>query len=142
MARSRMQRARDFAARHRDQAKQLVQQVRTDAETVGSAAGMAYIRGRFGDDQLQFGDIDVELLAGVPLKLLAYMNVLGKSVSPDLHAIANGVLGEYAVQQAFAMGQEHRDQDVATEGLRRNARQMPPGNVAPIGAPQRSRVAR
>lgn len=140
MARSRMQRARDFAARHRDQAKQLVLQVRTDAETVGSAAGMAYIRGRFGDEQLQFGDIDVELLAGVPLKLMAYMNVLGKGVSPDLHAIANGVLSEYAVQQAFQMGVEHRDQDVATQGARRS---MGPGspNVSPIGA-QRSRVAR
>ena len=141
MARGRMQRARDFAARHRDQAKALVQQVRTDAETVGSAAGMAYIRGRFGDEQLQFGDIDVELLAGVPLKLLAYMNVLGRSVSPDLHAISNGILGEYAVQQAYQMGVEHRDQDNATAGVRRGA--MGPGNpnVSPIGA-QRQRVAR
>ncbi len=142
MARGRIQRARDFAARHRDQAKALVQQVRTDAETVGSAAGMAYIRGRFGDDQLQFGDIDIELLAGVPLKLLAYMNVLGRGVSPDLHAISNGILSEYAVQQAFQMGVEHRDQDTATQGARQRAAMgMGNPNVSPIGA-QRQRVVR
>jgi hypothetical protein len=140
MARSRMQRARDFAARHRDQAKALVQQVRTDAETVGSAAGMAYIRGRFGDDQLQFGEIDVELLVGVPLKLLAYMNVLGRSVSPDLQAISNGILGEYAVQQAYQMGVEHAQQD-AVQG-RFSPAAMGAGSVSPIGGAQRQRVAR
>jgi hypothetical protein len=136
---SAIQRARDFVRRRNEQAKNMVVQVRTDAETIGSAAGMAYLRGRFGAEQMQFGDIDVELLAGVPLKLVAYMNVLGKSVSPDLHAISNGILSAYAAQQALLMGSEHRDQDTAAAA---GVRGIGPGSVSPIGAPPRQRVAR
>jgi hypothetical protein len=135
---SAIQRARDFVRRRNEQAKNMVVQVRTDAETVGAAAGMAYLRGRFGAEQMQFGDIDVELLAGVPLKLVAYMNVLGKSVSPDLHAISNGILAAYAAQQAMLIGDEHRSQDnAATQGVRG----IGPGAVSPIGTAPRSRVA-
>ncbi len=137
---SAIQRARDFVRRRNEQAKNMVVQVRTDAETVGSAAGMAYLRGRFGAEQMQFGDIDVELLAGVPLKLVAYMNVLGKSVSPDLHAISNGILAAYAAQQAMLIGDEHRNQDNTTAATQ-GARGIGPGVVSPIGA-SRSRVAR
>jgi len=129
---SKMQRARDFLRRQREKARDMAVQVRTDAETVGAGAGMAYIRARFGPDQMQFGDIDVELLAGVPLKLLAYMNVLGRGVTPDLHALANGILTEYAALQAYELGQEHREQDNATQG--RRVRGIGPGNVSPIGA--------
>lgn len=134
---SAIQRARDFVRRRNEQAKNMVVQVRTDAETVGSAAGMAYLRGRFGAEQMQFGDIDVELLAGVPLKLVAYMNVLGKSVSPDLHAISNGILSAYAAQQAFLIGDEHRSQDGAAAA---GVRGIGPGNVSPINPNVRARA--
>jgi len=108
-------------------------QVLTDGLTVGSGAGAAYVRGRMGPEQMQLGDIDLELIAAVPLKFAAYINVFGRSLSPHLHAISNGVLTEYAALQAFELGQEHRDQDAATQGRARAVRGIGPGTVSPIG---------
>lgn len=133
MASSKMQRAREFLRRQREKARDVAVQVRTDAETVGAGAGIAYLRSRFPND-FQVGDIDVELIAGVPLKLAAYMNLLGRSVSPDLHAISNGILTAYAAQQAAELGAEHREQDTAVEGRRRrNVMGAAQPNVYPMG---------
>ena len=123
---SKMQRAKEFLRRRREQAKSVVTQMRTDAETYVAGGGIAYARGRFGDDSMQVADIDLELIIGAVSKAAAYMNVLGKSVSPDLHAVGNGVLTTYAAFQMLAMGKEHRQQDtalhsgfpIATEGVR------------------------
>ncbi len=142
MASSKMQRAREFVRRQREKARDLMVQVRSDAETVGAAAATGYVRGRFPAEQLQFGDIDVELIAGVPMKLLAYANVLGRSVSPDLHAISNGILACYAANQAYELGQEHRDQDGATQGRRAATRGMGPGSVSYMPGAQRQAAVR
>lgn len=138
---SAVQRARDFVRRNNDKARALMIQVRTDAETNGSAFAMGYARGRFTDDEMQFMDVDLELWIGAPMKLVAYMGVLGKAVSPDLHAISNGILSAYAATQGLALGQEHRDEDVATQGGRR-ARVMGQGNVYPMGGVGRQRAYR
>lgn len=127
---SKMQRAKEFLRRRREQAKDMVQQVRTDAETYAAGGGIAYARGRFGDDAMQVADIDLELIIGAATKLAAYTNVLGKSVSPDLHAVGNGVLTTYAAFQLLAMGKEHREQDAATQGY--GPRVMGPRSVSGI----------
>jgi hypothetical protein len=123
---SKMARAKEFLRRRREQAKGVIQQMRTDAETYVAGGGIAYARGRFGDESMRVSDIDLELIIGATSKLAAYTNVLGKSVSPDLHAVGNGVLTTYAAFQLLALGKEHREQDsvlqagmpIATEGVR------------------------
>lgn len=138
MAMSKMQRAKEFIRRRRTQAQDLVKQVRTDAETVAAGGGVAYARGRFGDDAMQVADIDVELLVGGVAKLAAYSGVLGKSMSPDLHAIGTGVLTTYAAFKLLEMGKEHRAEDAATTTS--GMRSMGPRSMSGIPR-QRQRAA-
>lgn len=82
--------------------------------------------------------LGVELLVGGVAKLAAYSGVLGKSMSPDLHAIGTGVLTTYAAFKLLEMGKEHRAEDAATTTS--GMRSMGPRSMSGIPR-QRQRAA-
>jgi len=131
-----MQRARDFIRRRNDRAKNTILALRMSAETFAAGSGAAYARGRFGDEAMRFGGVDAELGGGLLALGVGVTGVLGRSVSPDAIAIGTGLLTNYGVLRFLQMGEEHREQDIATEGRRRRATggAMGPGTVSPIGS--------
>lgn len=99
------ERARAALARVREHAEDAVVNLRTDAETLGSAAAVGFMKGMVEANGKQFAvgsanAVPGELIIGLGLKALAYSKVGGKATE-DIHALGNGPLAYLAGSRAY-----------------------------------------
>jgi len=86
-------------------------------EVSGTAFGMAYARGRYGDEknELNVGGVPVGLITGVGGHLLGFIGVFGQ-YGEHVHNIGDGALAEYVANLGNKIGTEHRDATMAASG--------------------------
>jgi hypothetical protein len=107
-------------SRYRDQAEKATGVAVNTVETVGTAALLAYLRGRYPstktDEKTKKVAYTTDLLvAGIPVSLIVglgghvagFAGLLGK-YSEHGHAVGSGALAEYATSMMFAVGNKAR----------------------------------
>lgn len=110
--------ARARAAKAREETTAAVAQALQAVEVSGTAFGLAYARGRFGDEEgeLAVMGMPVGLLAGIGGHAVAFLGIAGE-YSEHIHNISDGALAEYAVQQGQSIGMQHKiEAESSTEG--------------------------
>lgn len=99
---------RHTAMAERDQARNesYMGHLTQSAEIGAGALAAGVMSGRFGNMEL-FGVIPSDLLVGLGLHALGFLNVLGKYGS-DVHNVADGVLASYFVKLGVGLGTSWR----------------------------------
>ncbi len=118
--RQKLARAKAQVANIKEKAEETMQTAKCAVETVGTAFGFGYLRGRMTDpaDPESFSVMGVEpdLLAGVALHAVGFLGGFGK-YSEDAHNVANGALSSYAVTKGVEIGVDARAESEGTAGV-------------------------
>lgn len=114
---AKLTRARDRANKAREDTSAAVAQGLQMVEVSGTAFGLAYARGRFGDDEgeLAVMGMPVGLLGGIAGHAVAFLGIAGE-YSEHVHNVSDGAFAEYAVQQGQSIGYRHKEEAEAKSG--------------------------
>jgi hypothetical protein len=130
----------EFAARHREKAKEQMQKAIAAVEVVGASGGIAYLNHRFGAGEIKLGAAK-DGTGGVPLDgslflvghLLGFMGTGGSKYTPHLHNLANGFGAGFAYRTGADLG-DKAAATAAAGGTATTSGQLVGGQL--VGAPQ------
>lgn len=103
-------------------------------ETLGTAAIVGYLSGRYGP--LKVGNVPMDLAAGLGLHLAAFLGLGGKW-DEHMHNVANGALLAYVVKFSVGLGTQSRAKaglpPVTVSGLQPEVNPFPGHGNMPYG---------